>query len=114
MLVSLEDARAHLRIDSFSGESPDDAWLEIMIPAISEAVLLWLKDEERAYEVDSEGERGDVRPVVRAAVLVELASQYRFRESEGAAHVPAHWGHGYNLGIGATALLTPLRRSTVA
>lgn len=121
MLVTIEEARHHLRID---GED-DDAWLEMMIPAVSQAVLLWLKDESRAYqpEIDSNGDvvvdsNGDeslvARPVVRMAVLIELASQYRFREGEGVAQVPSHWGHGYTLSVGATALLTPLRRSTVA
>lgn len=132
MLVGIEDARRHLRIDDFDGTSPEDPWLEMMIPAVSQAVLLWLKDETRAYvlAVDSSGDvildsSGDpvveedshgpvVKPVVKAAVLVELASQYRFREGEGVARVPADWGHGYTLSVGATSLLTPLRRSTVA
>ena len=126
MLVTIEEACHHLRIDG----DDDDAWLSIMIPAVSQAVLLWLKDESRAYvvEVDSSGtpavdSNGDLvfeedsngpiaKPVVRMAVLVELASQYRFREGEGVAQVPAHWGHGYTLSVGATALLTPLRKST--
>lgn len=131
MLVSIEDARKHLRIDDYSGSSADDPWLEIMIPAISQAVLLWLKDAWRAYELERdssddiildsnsepitlEDSNGPIiKPVVRAAVLVELASQYRFREGEGVAHVPSHWGYGYTLSVGATALLTPLRKSTI-
>jgi len=131
-LITIEEAREHLRIDDFNGMSADDAWLNVMIPAVSQAVLLWLKDESRAYviEVDSSGNQvvdsnGDpvfeedsngpvAKPIVRAAVLVELASQYRFREGEGVAQVPAHWGHGYTLSVGAASLLTPLRRSTVA
>lgn len=127
-LVSLEDAANHLRIDN----DADNAWLLMMIPAISQAVLLWLKDEWRAYVLivdsnndvifDSAGDafpavdgQGDqiVKPIVRAAVLIELAQQYRFRDGSGAAAVPAHWGHGYTLGAGATSLLTPLRKSTV-
>lgn len=121
MLVTLEEARQHLRIDG----DADDSWLEVWIPAVSQAVLLWLKDEVRAYqpEVDSNGDAvvdssGDpelvVKPIVQSAVLVELASQYRFREGEGATQIPAHWGHGYVLGVGATSLLAGLRRSTVA
>lgn len=120
MLVTIDEARNHLRIDG----SDDDAWLAVWIPAISQAILLWLKDSNRAYEteVDSNGDtviiedsNGPiVRPIVKSSVLVELASQYRFREGEGVAQVPAHWGHGYTLSVGATSLLTPLRRSTVA
>jgi len=126
MLVSLSEACDHLRIDDVA----DDGWLNVMIPAVSQAVLLWLKDDWRAYELEyddagevvlsdgkpvmrlDEGGQPIVKPVVKAAVLVELAAQFRFREGD-APQVPAHWGHGYTLGIGATALLTPLRRATV-
>src|SRR5690625_2514049 len=125
MLVSLSEACDHLRIDDVA----DDGWLNVMIPAVSQAVLLWLKDDWRAYELEyddagevvlsdgkpvmrlDEGGQPIVKPVVKAAVLVELAAQFRFREGD-APQVPAHWGHGYTLGIGATALLTPLRRAT--
>lgn len=126
MLVSLQEAYEHLHID----DDAHDSWLNMMIPAVSQAVLLWLKDDWRAYEIELD-ESGDVvmkdgkpkprldeedkpitKPIVKAAVLVELAAQFRFREGD-APQVPAHWGHGYTLGIGATALLTPLRRTTV-
>ena len=129
-LISIDEAREHLRLDS----SADDPWLSMFIPAISEAVRLWLKDDWRAYEVerDSDSEPvldSDGRPVVvldsdgdpvvrwtvKAACLVELASQYRFREGEGKDNtVPADAGHGYVLNKASTALLTPLRRPTVA
>lgn len=127
-LVTLDDARNHLRTDS----TADDAWLELWITAISQAVLLWLKDDWRAYVLmtDSNGDvitdsAGEplpvedspgspvVKPIVRAAVLAELAQQYRFRDGSGAAAVPSHWGHGYTLGAGATSLLTSLRKTTV-
>lgn len=127
-LVTLEEARAQLQIDvDGSSGSPHDAWLMIWIPAISGAVMAWLKDEWRAF-VSAEDSNGDViedsngdpipaepltvLPLVKGAVLVELAQQFRYREGTEAAQVPAHWGHGYTLGIGATALLTPLRKST--
>jgi len=127
-LVTIPEAAAHLRLDN----DADEAWLEIFIPAISQAVLLWLKEDWRAYVPadDSNGDplmdsNGDTipaldsngepfpKPVVKAAVLVELAQQYRFRDGSGAQAVPSHWGHGYTLGAGATSLLTPLRKSTV-
>lgn len=134
-LVTIEEARTHLRIDdvdSFGG--PDDAWLAIFIPAISESVLNWLKVPVRAYvpEVDSEGlpvldsdgdpvpaldSNGDeiVRWSVKAAVLVELASQYRYREGEGKDNVVTpDAGYGYTLNKAATAILAPLRKSTLA
>lgn len=120
-LVSKEDAKNHLRIDG----DADDGWLDLWIPAVSDAVLAWLKNPERAYVtvMDGNGDtavdtdsNGDpvVKPRVKAAALVELAQQYRFRDGADAAAVPAQVGHGYMLGMGATALLSSLRKSTVA
>jgi hypothetical protein len=133
-LVTIEEAREHLRLDADSDGGPDDAWLRIFIPAISEAVALWLKHPWRLYEteIDSAGDvvldsNGDpllaldsnaepiVRPSARGAVLVELESQYRFRGGESKDNVvPADAGHGYVLNKASTALLTPLRRPTLA
>lgn len=128
-LVSKAEAYDQLRIDFDSNGSADDGWLDVWIPAVSEAVLGWLKDEWRAYvsEVDSSGEivvdsSGDpvpaeplvVKPSVKAAVLIELERQYRFRGGEGGeTDVPSAHGWGYVLGKGATALLTPLRKPTI-
>lgn len=128
--VTIEEARDHLMVDTLA----HDPWLTMMIPAISGAVLTWLKNPWRAYVVEQdldgnpiEDSNGDwipvedsngpvVNPVVKAATLVELAQQFRFRDGADAtsAHVPSHWGHGYVLGIGATSLLVALRKSTVA
>jgi len=138
-LVTIEQACIHLRCDyevdsSGAVASEDVPWLSMFIPAISEAVSLWLKDSWRLYEweMDSNGEvlrdsggdpvpmidsAGDpvVRWSVRSAVLVELASQYRFREGEGTDNaVPSDAGYGYVLNKASTALLAPLRKSTVA
>lgn len=56
-----------------------------------------------------------VHPTVRLAVLVELSSQFRFREGEGTDNVVTpDAGYGYVLNKASTALLTPLRRPTVA
>ena len=120
-LVTVEEACEQLRIDGMA----DDPWLEIMIPAISAAVLSWLKDPLRAYETeeDSNGDlvlvedsNGDNIPLAqaKAACMVELAQQYRFRDGGGAAKHPESWGHGYVLGVGATSLLWSPRKSTVA
>jgi len=127
-LVTLEQARIHLRTDS----DADDAWLTLMISVVSGAVFSWLKDEWRAYvpATDAEGNviedsNGDpipfedsngftVKPLVVGAVLVELAQQYRYRDGSDAAAVPSHWGHGYVLGAGATSLLSGSRKSTLA
>lgn len=130
-LVSFEDAKHQLRIDD--DDDSHDEWLALFIPAVSEAVASWLKDRWRLYlpARDSDGEvvldsddipvpaedsNGDpiVHPIVRAAVLIELASQFRFREGEGDNRVEAHEGHGYTLSKTATALLSGMRKSTVA
>ncbi len=127
-LVTTEEAAAQLRCD----EDTEETWLSIWIPAISEAVANWLKDEWRLYvpEYDSNGlvldSSGDpvpavdedgiptVRPVVRAAVLVELSSQFRFREGEGQENVVTpDAGHGYMLNKASTSLLQSLRKSTL-
>lgn len=129
-LVTVEEARQHLRLDAGdSGGGPDDLWLEIFIPAICEAASLWVKDEARLYspQIDSSGDvvldsSGEpipaepltVRPVVKAAVLLELSSVYRYREGEGKDNaVTPDAGHGYVLNKASTALLTSIRRSTV-
>lgn len=125
-MVTLAEARNHLRLDTGTA---DDAWLAIFIPAISEAVLNWLKDEWRAYvpEEDSNGivtdSNGDPIPAiplearwsVKAAVLLELGNVYRNREGEGKDNVvPDAAGWGYVLNKASTALLAPLRKTTVA
>jgi hypothetical protein len=127
--VTPADAREQLRIDS----DADDRWLAIWIPAVSVQVAAWLKQEWRLYllqrdaagqvvlddagvPVPVEGDDGEpvVHPAVIAATLLELASQYRYREGEGDNVVPADAGHGYVLSRAATAQLAPLRRTTVA
>lgn len=125
--VTIQEAYAHLRLGDYdSSGGPDDDWLAIFIPAISQAVALWLKDDWRPYvpEVDSGGvvvdSSGDpiptdvVRPVVKAAVLLELASVYRYREGEGDNRVDQAEGWGYVLNKTSTALLAPLRKPTLA
>jgi hypothetical protein len=128
-LVTRAEVKSQLMMDNDAA----DGWIDMMILAISGAVISWLKDEWRAYEPlldadgnvieDSNGDpilltdsNGDylVKPVVKAATLVEIASQFRFRDGDGAPAVPSHAGHGYVLSAGPTSLLSGLRRSTVA
>ncbi|MDC9651519.1 MULTISPECIES: head-tail connector protein [Xanthomonas] len=128
-LVSTDQAREQLRLDS----DADALWLSIWIPAVSASVAGWLKQEWRLYQLqrDSSGailldstgvpvpvldEVGSpvLQPAVVAAALLELASQYRYREGEGDNTVPADAGHGYVLSRAATAQLAPLRKTTVA
>lgn len=126
-LVTREEVKSHLMMDNDAA----DGWIDMMILAISGAVMSWLKQEWRAYELlrdasgvaieDSAGDyilvldsSGDPipLPVVKAATLVEIASQFRFRDGDGAAAVPSHAGHGYVLSAGPTSLLSGLRRPT--
>jgi hypothetical protein len=129
MLVTLAEAKHHLKIDG----NDEDPWLNVFIPAMSDAVMLWLKEPWRAYipELDSNGDpvmdsngnptpdldsngKPIPRPVVRAAVLVELADQFEKNSRNVSRAVPEHAGHGYILGAGATSLLNGLRRPTLA
>lgn len=133
-LITNADAYEQLRLDYDSDGSADDAWLAIFIPVISQAVALWLKDAWRLYVpavdsngapvLDSDGNQVPAldsdghptpKPVVRGAVLIELESAYRFRGGEGKDNVvTSDAGYGYVLNKASTAILTPLRRSTVA
>ena len=124
-LVTRDEVKSQLMVDN----DAVDPWIDMMILAISGAVITWLKDEWRAYEpmVDSNGDAMQdsdganipafpltALPVVKAATLVEIASQFRFRDGEGVSLPPSNWGHGYVLSTGPTSLLSGLRRSTVA
>ena len=133
-LVTIDDARQQLRLDEIdSNGGADDAWLALAIPGVSEAVRSWLKEDWRLYlperdtsgavitdtdgdPIPAEDSNGNpiTHPTVRLAVLLELASQFRYREGEGENVVPADAGHGYTLSKGATAILAGLRKPTVA
>ena len=99
-LVTLHQARAHLRLDEVdSAGGPDDAWLELFIPAASGLVRNYLKQDRNLYEwerdshgviildshlepiiaLDSAGDPA-VRPEVKAATLIYLAYMYRDRD----------------------------------
>jgi hypothetical protein len=128
--VTADEARNHLRLDAGSA---DDAWLDLWIPVVSDAVLSWLKDEWRAYvpELGTDGQplldsSGDQipkidsnglmtpRPQVRGAVLLELANLSQFRAGEGKDNmVTPEAGWGYVLNKGSTAMLAPLRKPTI-
>lgn len=130
-LVTKAEAYAQLRID----DTAHDVWLAVWIPAVSQAVLNWLKDEWRAYdpELDADGNpvldsAGDEIPLVdtsgnmtprwsvKAAVLLELAVQFRYRDGLGPTVETGDLysgRYGYTLSRGATAILQPLRKPTV-
>lgn len=125
-LVDPQEAMDHLRLGDC-----DMLWLAIWIPIVSESVRSYLKQDARLYlpQRDENGlivrdEDGSpipqetsgspvVHPQVKAAVLLELASQYRFREGEGDNRGRPD-EYGYALCRGAAAMLATLRAPTVA
>ena len=51
-LVTIEQAREHLRLDSDSDGGADDGWLAMFIPAASEAVALWRAGEPLTLDAE--------------------------------------------------------------
>lgn len=115
-LATVAEAKHHCRIDT----DADDGWLEMVLVGVTRAIEQWVQEADRVWILDTHGDRvldthGDPvpEPNARIACLLEVASQYRSRDGTDTAQVPAHWGHGYILSHGATAMLAGLRRSTV-
>lgn len=112
MLVSLEQARQHLRSDA----DADDADLTLKIQAASKAVLRYLKPAgvARLMEVDSSGDPvedsdglvDDVPEDVMLSTLLLVGVFYSDREGQ-----EIKWEPGY-LPAAVTALLYPLRDPT--
>ena len=114
-LVTLAQARAHLRSDT----DADDADLQLKIEAASEAVMDYLGDygsedfTDSAGDVyeDSNGIAQDVPARVQQATLVTVAWMYRERDGSNENEVSA--GHGFTLPKSATALLYSRRRPVI-
>lgn len=112
MLVTLDQAKAHLRVT----HSSDDADIELKVEAASGAVLNYLKSAADAF-LDSSGEpimTTDSPPVstvpreVQQATLLMLGWMFNFREGEGQGMTP-----GY-LPVAVVSLLYPLRDPALA
>lgn len=110
MLITLAQAKEHLRIDADDG----DADLELKIHAASGAVMNYLKSSS-PYQVDENGEpvMVDEAPVpkfeVYAATCLMLGYLNRDRDEDG--------DHAYEQGYlpkPVTALLYPLRDPALA
>lgn len=99
-LVSLDEARDHLRIDTTDGDSD----LQLKVDAASESVLSYLKLQT---------EPDPVPAVVKAATLQLLGEMYKNREAEQDGAVPTQFGYGY-LPRPVIALLYPLRDPSLA
>lgn len=119
MLVTVDEARDHLRSDT----DADTADLTAKIQAASDAVLDYVgtlvpRDTAGDPFLDSSGALIGVteRVVTRLKQATLITVGYLYRERAGSQEyaVPSAFGYGYSLPQGATALLYPLRRPTVA
>jgi hypothetical protein len=106
MLVSLQQAKAHLRVDT----SDEDTHIALLTEAASGAVLNYLKDDSAAFldsygdVMDSNGEPIGVPREVQSATLLMLGYLYKDRDGDPE--------NAYEMGYlpkPVTALLYPLR-----
>ena len=119
MLVTLQQARDHLRADN----AADDDDLTLKIQTASDAVIDYVgnlvpRDSQGDPFTDSQGQIIGVkeRALARMKLATLVAVAYFYRERDGSQEyaVPTQWGYGYSLPHGATALLYSLRKPTVA
>lgn len=117
LLVTLQQARAHLRADT----EDDDADLSLKIETAGALVLDYVSDTAKEAWTDSAGEPIEdssgvatgVPPRIQSAVLLMTSYLYRERDGSNEYAVPTQWGYGY-LPQGVTSLLYSLRRPTIA
>jgi len=119
-LVTLDEAKAHLRVD----HDEDDADIEIKIEAASAAILNHIGDAQYLFldtggdELDLEDTSTDqaahrARHLCRQATLLMVGEFYRNREPAATDVVPERFGYGY-LPRAVVALLASLRTPTIA
>ena len=106
-LITIQEAKEQLHID----DNAHDTWLSIVIPAIENAIVLWVGEETRLYQDDA---MMDPQETARLALLVELAYQFRYREGASEMDMTDWFTTGYVLNMSSTALLTPLRKPRIA
>ena len=103
MLITLQEAKDHLRIDI----DDEDVHLELLVNAASDAVLNYLKIDGSEYYDSSD--MLDAPYAVQAATLLMTGYLYRLRDNnEG-----GEYQQGY-LPMPVTALLYPLRDPAIA
>lgn len=120
MLVTLDEAKLHLRVD----HDADDEDITLKVEAASAAVLAYVEDSQYLF-LDSSGDELDLydtstdqaahraRHLCRQATLLMVGEFYRNREPAATDVVPERFGYGY-LPRAVVALLTPLRAYTLA
>jgi len=120
MLVTLDEAKLHLRVD----HDADDDDITLKIEAASAAVLAYVDDSQYLF-LDTGGDEIDLfdtstdqaahraKHLCRQATLLMVGEFYRNREPAATDVVPERFGYGY-LPRAVVALLTPLRVPTIA
>jgi hypothetical protein len=120
MLVTLDEAKLHLRVD----QDDDDDDITLKIEAASAAVLAYIQDSQYLF-LDTGGDELDLydtstdqaahraKHLCRQATLLMVGEFYRNREPTATDVVPERFGYGY-LPRAVVALLTPLRVPTLA
>ena len=84
MLVSLEEAKDHLRVDNDDGDSD----ISLKIEAASQAVLNYIAPDQLFYntggipDYDTGGVAIDIPGPIKAAVLLILGELYKNRDGE--------------------------------
>lgn len=124
MLVTLEEAKAHLAMD----HSADDALIALQVEAASAAVLAHIGDAQYLFldtggepiyfdttDTSTELEQAALRALhlCRQATLMMVGDFYRNREPAATDVVPERFGYGY-LPRAVVALLSSLRTPTIA
>ncbi len=120
MLVTLDQAKLHLRVD----HDADDDDITLKVEAASAAVLDYVGDAQYLFldtggdEIDLEDTSADQAALralhlARQATLMLLGEFYRNREPAATDAMPDRFGYGY-LPRAVAALLTPLRTPTIA
>jgi len=111
MLVTLQQAREHLRSDTDAGDND----LKLKVQAASDAVLDYLGDYADTF-LDDAGEVDPAKVPERVKQATLLTIGYFFIEREGSQEfrVDSQHGYGYALPQAAVALLYSLRKPTVA
>lgn len=112
MLVSLTQAKAHLRIDS----DADDNYLTLLVRAASRSVIEYIRSGADAFTdsagdviVDTSGDPIGIPEDVQAATLLLLGYLFRYRDE----NPERGFERGY-LPAPVLALLTPYRDPVIA
>ena len=120
MLVTLDEAKLHLRVD----HDADDDDITLKIQAASASILGYIEDSQYLF-LDTGGDELELddtstdqaahraKHLCRQATLLMVGEFYRNREPTATDVVPERFGYGY-LPRAVVALLTSLRVPTIA